>query len=370
MREADPEMSIDDSDPSRLRVIDLFAGCGGLTTGFDLTKRFEPVAAVEHDLAAASTYAANYGKDHVFWGKIEDWVEGDLPDADVVVGGPPCQGFSNLGKKSPFDPRNELWRHYMETLIKVRPQAFLIENVDRFSTSDQFQMLARETAPGGLLEQYDIDARIVRATDFGAAQLRRRFIVIGTRRDLPKIKVPAGTVAKADWKTVRQALIGLDEHVDPAHRELPTGVTRYFDRDVPGVFESPDLHVTRHYTDLSLDRFKHIKVGGNRLDLPDELKANCWKGHDKGSLDVMGRMHWDRPSVTIRTEFFKPEKGRYLHPERDRAITHHEAARLQGFPDDFKWCGSKLDIARQIGNAVPVELAHGLAAHIAEQLGH
>jgi DNA (cytosine-5)-methyltransferase 1 len=82
----------------------------------------------------------------------------------------------------------------------------------------------------------------------------------------------------------------------------------------------------------------------------------------------MGRMHLDRPSVTIRTEFFKPEKGRYLHPTRNRAISHHEAARLQGFPEDFQWCGTKLEIARQIGNAVPVELAEGLAYHLAGSL--
>jgi DNA (cytosine-5)-methyltransferase 1 len=82
----------------------------------------------------------------------------------------------------------------------------------------------------------------------------------------------------------------------------------------------------------------------------------------------MGRLHWDRPSVTIRTEFFKPEKGRYLHPTEHRAITHLEAARLQGFPDTFRWCGSKLQIARQIGNAVPVELAAAIGKHVAESL--
>ncbi|MGY1858083.1 DNA cytosine methyltransferase [Modestobacter sp. SYSU DS0290] len=369
MGEADGNLHPGSAGVAPLRVVDLFAGCGGLTEGFRLTGRFQPVAAVEHDLAAAATYAANFGEDHVYWGKIEDWVQrGDLPGADVVVGGPPCQGFSNLGKRSPDDPRNELWRHYMDTIIKVRPKAFLIENVDRFGSSDQFQMLRQETEPGGRLEDYRIDARLVRATDFGAAQLRRRFIVIGTRRDLAQIEVPTHTLPRDQWKTVRQALEGLAEHVDPEDQRLPSMTTEAFGRVLPGTFKSPDLHITRHYTQLSLDRFEMIPEGGNRLNLPDELKANCWIGHDKGSLDVMGRMHWDRPSVTIRTEFFKPEKGRYIHPEQPRAITHHEAARLQGFPDEFQWCGTKLAIARQIGNAVPVELARGLAEHIAVQL--
>jgi DNA (cytosine-5)-methyltransferase 1 len=352
-----------------LRVIDLFAGCGGLTAGFTSTGLFKPVAAVEHDLAAAATYAANFGEDHVHWGKIEDWVTGDLPDADVVVGGPPCQGFSNLGKRSPDDPRNELWRHYMETLLKVRPKAFLIENVDRFGSSDQFEMLQQETQSGGLLEDYQIDARIVRATEFGAAQLRRRFIVIGTQRDLPRIEVPEGSVPKDEWRTVRQALEGLAPDVDPSEQQLPFSTTPIFGQMLPGVFKSPDLHVTRNYRELSLERFQHIPEGGDRRNLPDHLKAPCWIGHNSGSFDVMGRMHWDRPSVTIRTEFFKPEKGRYLHPDRPRAITHHEAARLQGFPDEFQWVGGKLAIARQIGNAVPIELARGLASHIAGELG-
>ncbi|SDC78063.1 DNA (cytosine-5)-methyltransferase 1 [Geodermatophilus telluris] len=352
-----------------LRVIDLFAGCGGLTQGFKETGHFEPVAAVEHDLAAAATYAANFGEDHVHWGKIEDWVTGELPDADVVVGGPPCQGFSSLNKRRIDDPRNELWRHYVETLIKVQPRAFLIENVDRFGASDQFQMLRQETDSGGLLEDYQIDARIVRATEFGAAQLRRRFIVIGTHRELSKIDVPTGSVPQDEWRTVRQALEGLDEVVHPDDQRLPSMTTEAFGRVLPGVFKSPDLHLTRNYQDLSLKRFRHIPPGGDRRNLPNKLKAPCWIGHNSGSFDVMGRMHWNRPSVTIRTEFFKPEKGRYLHPEQPRAITHHEAARLQGFPDEFLWCGGKLDIARQIGNAVPVELARGLAQHIASALG-
>jgi DNA (cytosine-5)-methyltransferase 1 len=82
----------------------------------------------------------------------------------------------------------------------------------------------------------------------------------------------------------------------------------------------------------------------------------------------MGRLRWDQPAVTIRTEFWKPEKGRYLHPHEDRPITHHEAARLQGFPDDYLWYGSKAEIGRQIGNAVPVRLAQGIAAHLADAL--
>jgi DNA (cytosine-5)-methyltransferase 1 len=353
----------------RLRMIDLFAGCGGLTQGFVTAGGFEPVAAVEHDLAAAATYAANFGEDHMHRGEIEDWVDGDdVPEADIVIGGPPCQGFSNLGSRRNEDPRNELWLPYLRTLERSHPQVFLLENVDRFRVSQQLRDLVRETDRSGRLSDYNIDHWIVRATDHGAAQLRKRTIVIGTHRDLPQIEVPRGTLPAQEWKTVKSTIADLPRWIDPNAKDLPDRTTEAFGETLPGAFSTPELHITRHYTDLSLRRFGHIPIGGNRINLPDDLKAPCWRGHVSGSLDVLGRMYWDKPSVTIRTEFFKPEKGRYLHPEENRAISHHEAARLQGFPDDYLWCGNKLQIARQIGNAVPVPLATSLARHIRERL--
>ena len=119
---------------------------------------------------------------------------------------------------------------------------------------------------------------------------------------------------------------------------------------------------------MSLARFAAIPPGGDRRDLPDRLKAPCWRRHDSGARDVMGRLHWDRPSVTIRTGFTKPEKGRYLHPSEDRAITHYEAALLQGFPDTHRFIGSRTSIARQIGNAVPVQLGSAVARRLLEHL--
>lgn len=347
-------------------MIDLFAGCGGLTAGFIATGHYTPVAAVEHDLAAAATYAVNFGEDHVHWGGIEDWVAGELPGADVVVGGPPCQGFSNLGARRNRDPRNALWRRYVDTLVAVTPRAFLLENVDRFATSGQFRDLIRETHRSGRLCDYRLDHHIIRATDFGAPQLRRRVIIIGTHRDLDKIEVPRNKALPEEWRTVRDTIGDLEPHVDST--DLPDSTTEVFGQVVPGIYKSPDLHITRNYADISLQRFNHIPAGGNRFNLPDHLKARCWLRHHTGSGDVMGRMHWHKPSVTIRTEFFKPEKGRYLHPDENRAITHHEAARLQGFADAFQWCGSKIQIARQIGNAVPVPLAEALAAHLWDRL--
>ena len=126
-----------------------------------------------------------------------------------------------------------------------------------------------------------------------------------------------------------------------------------------------DLHFGRTPTPMSMERYKAIpKEGMNRFDLQKrapELTPGCWIRKTKGGTDLFGRLWWDRPAFTIRTEFFKPEKGRYLHPCQHRPITHREAARLQSFPDSFKFTGTKIEIARQIGNAVPPALAARIA---------
>ena len=337
-------------------MIDLFAGCGGLTQGFHGS--FTPLLAVEHDLAAASTYAANFG-DHVHHGDIATVAE--VPEVDLVIGGPPCQGFSNLGSKDATDPRNALWREYFRVVRAARPRAFVIENVDRFLGSPEFGLLQREAGAAG----YTLSWGLLLAADFGVPQRRKRAFVIGSR--VGPIPLPVGTHARERWVGVRSAISGLP--AAPASTALPGRVVRSFGREVPGDFRGLELHVGRNPTELSLRRYRAIPPGGGRFDLPDELLPRCWREKRTGTTDVMGRMRWDEPSLTIRTEFFKPEKGRYLHPEHDRPITHLEAARLQSFPDSFRWRGSKIDIARQIGNAVPPRLAAAVAGVVAERLG-
>ena len=355
------------------KVIDLFAGCGGMTAGF-LKGGFEPIFAVEWDRAAASTYAANFGQDHIWWGDIADVPDASIPQADVVIGGPPCQGFSNLGRKDVNDPRNKLWKQYIRFVQKARPKIFVIENVQRFHQSAEFQLLLAE-AERGLLAGYSLRSGVLLAADYGVAQRRPRTIVIGSR--VGSIPLPLPTHAKEPglmlqpWETVRSRIGSLPER--PTSNSLPATVTEFFGQPIAGEFKWLDLHVGRAPNALSLQRYDAVPPGGGRFDLPVELLPACWRNKASGTTDVMGRMRWDAPSLTIRTEFFKPEKGRYLHPEWDpgrperrvnRVITHLEAALLQDFPEDFLWCGSKIQIAKQIGNAVPVGLATAIARHI------
>lgn len=357
-------------------MIDLFAGCGGMTRGF-ADAGFDPVLSVEFDLHAAATYAANFGEEHTLWRDIASVRSQEIPKAQVVIGGPPCQGFSNLGSKDVNDPRNQLWREYLRVVGTADPDVFVIENVDRFMRSQEFELLLAE-ADGGSLKQYELSYGHLNAADYGVGQRRKRTIVIGSR--VGKIDLPEATHSRTGederqpWVTTKDRIGDAPEATTST--ALPDSTVDFFGEEIPGTFKGLDIHLGRTPTKLSLQRYDHVPPGGGRFDVPDHLLPRCWRDKPTGTTDVMGRMRWDMPSHTIRTEFFKPEKGAYLHPQWDargshrvnRPITHYEAALLQDFPEDFLWCGSKIQIAKQIGNAVPVGLARSIAKHVAKHL--
>jgi DNA (cytosine-5)-methyltransferase 1 len=343
-----------------IRTLDLFAGAGGLTLGFEEADLdFMPVFAVELDGAAARTFKQNFGSE-VYDGPIEEIDR--FPDADVIVGGPPCQGFSPLGRDRDDASRarlNSLWEHYLRAVRQVRPQAFVIENVPEFQKSAQFAALLELMESDRALRPYSFAYGVLNAADYGVPQTRRRGILLAVRnaREVPWPPPPTHgpeSEGPLPYVTVREAIGDLPAY--PEAVEVSTTPQGH-----------QDLHFRRNPRPESLERYKAIPEGGNRFDLaanrPD-LLPRCWANKPTGTTDVMGRLWWDRPSVTIRTEFFKPEKGRYLHPDADRPITHREAARIQTFPDRFVFEGSKIQIARQIGNAVPPTLARAVAEHL------
>ena len=360
-----------------LTMIDLFAGCGGMTQGFT-QEGFHSVLAVEWDLPSAATYAANFGESHIRWADIAGVPSEEIPQVDIVIGGPPCQGFSNLGSKDVDDPRNKLWKEYLRFVEVARPKVFVLENVERFRKSSEFQLLVEE-AVNGSIKDYELAHGVLLAADYGVAQRRPRTIVIGSR--VGRIDLPPPTHSKTGaeglrrWETVRSRIGGLPEK--PTTTDLPDSTESFFGQPVRGVFKGNDLHFGRQPRPTSIERYDHVPPGGGRFDLPDHLLPRCWREKPTGTTDVMGRMRWNAPSLTIRTEFFKPEKGRYLHPKWakhrpelrvNRVITHLEASLIQDFPDDFLWCGSKIDIAKQIGNAVPPGLAAAIARHVRRHL--
>lgn len=327
-------------------LVDLFSGCGGLSLGFR-NAGFVPVYAVEILPAPAKSYMSNF-KCPVFCGPVEQFVSSlrrgsvSLPVVDAVVGGPPCQGFSPLGKMTAgkekqrdHERMNHLWAYFAEVVEILRPAVFVTENVPEFLASEEFEAFLRTVGLMG----YRTVHNVLSADLFGVPQKRRRAFTVGSRVGRPTLPVPSKERA-----TVRDAIGGLPRK--------PTG---------------RNWHVGRNPTDTSLERYRVIPPGGNRFDLmrerPDITPA-CWLRKLTGTTDVFGRLEWDKPSGTIRTEFFKPEKGRYLHPSEDRPITHREAACLQSFPEDFRFVGSKTEVARQIGEAVPPKLAEAVARSV------
>jgi DNA (cytosine-5)-methyltransferase 1 len=332
-------------------MIDLFAGAGGLTLGFHRAG-FRSVFAVEIEPAAAKTYAANFSPAHVYPGPIEEVDE--FPSAEVIIGGPPCQGFSPLGRDRDDHSRaamNALWREYVRAVRQVRPAVFVVENVPEFLRSAQFETFLETFRSDRALRDYEIDTAVLNAADYGVPQRRRRGFVIGSRIGTPQ------------WPN--------KTHGPDSRSGHPYVSVRDAIGDLPLEPTGENLHFGRNPRPMSIERYKAVPEGGNRFDLaanrPD-LLPDCWRNKKSGTTDVFGRLWWDRPAFTIRTEFFKPEKGRYLHPQAHRPITHREAARLQTFPDDFIFEGSKIEIAKQIGNAVPPLLAEALARSVRQLL--
>jgi|SRR6202453_2342078 len=335
------------------KVVDLFSGAGGMTLGF-VRAGFVPVLAVEKVKTFAETYTANFGA-HVIARDIADVVDagGIHFPADVVIGGPPCQGFSNLTGNRENDPRRAMWRFYMDVVESTNCKVFVVENVPNFLTSSEGQAIIRRARQlGFFIDESSIG--LLLASKFGVPQNRKRAILMGSKLGPIRLPQPNG-----HRMNVREAFKGIP--LKPTHEDI----------DHQPCF-GPDLHLRRNPTPMSLQRYKHIPPGGNRFDLQKvapELTPQCWIRKTEGGTDLFGRLEWDGPArCTIRTEFYKPEKGRYLHPTEHRPITHWEAARLQTFPDDFKWCGSRIEIAIQIGNAVPPTLAEAIADCVSDHL--
>ena len=336
-------------------------------TGFG--HQFVPIWANDLNPAAVQTYNENFG-DHCAGDDIVDLLASPkfvVPEADVVIGGPPCQGFSLLNKGRAIDPRKQLWRPFLQIVKRSNASIFVMENVPQLLESVEHAEIV-SVAEGEM--GFKLKWAALCAADYGVPQVRWRAFIIGCNfADPADVFPPNRTHTPPDG--LRRAFKTHDTRTVPD--PLPYRTVRDVIGDLPkpegveirSIKPPMDLHFGRQPTDISRQRYRAIpKEGMNRFDLEriaPKLTPGCWKRKKSGGTDLFGRLWWNRPSVTIRTEFYKPEKGRYLHPKQHRPITHREAARLQSFPDDFRFCGNKIEVAKQIGNAVPPVLASAVA---------
>lgn len=356
-----------------VRIIDTFAGAGGMTLGFIRSSvgRFQLVWANDFNEHAVATYNTNFGN-HCIGGDIIELLNDPnviIPQADIVIGGPPCQGFSLLNRDRDGDERRQLWRQFLEIVNRSNASIFVMENVPQLLGSLEHGEIICAAEQLG----YTLYSGKLCASDYGVPQTRHRAFIVGCQFADPNDYFPPlrthynPRISSFDpklyvanpkpWQTVRDAIGDLP---------MPEGTNI---KDVPPPL---DLHFGRTPTPKSIARYRAIpKEGMNRFDLQrnaPELTPKCWIKKTSGGTDLFGRLWWDRQAYTIRTEFYKPEKGRSLHPEQHRPITHREAARFQSFPDDFIFRGSKIEIAKQIGNAVPPKLATAIAETIYKML--
>lgn len=334
-----------------MTLVDLFAGCGGGSLGFQAAG-FTPAAAIEIDHNAAAAYEANLGIRPVVNNVRR--VTGDslltraglqAGDCTLLFGCPPCQSFTILRKASKATARdrrrNTLYVDYLRLVREVQPRHIAFENVpgmlsDRWRP--HFDALLDGLAELGYSHAWDeIDA-----ADYGVPQRRRRILVIASRVTSPTLPTrthgEAGGGAEALHRTVRDA-IGSCAKLGAGERD-----------------PQDNYHAARRHSEIALKRLRAIPPGGARADLPEELQLECHKGHN-GHYDIYGRMWWDRPAPTLTSGCTNVTRGRFAHPEQDRAITLREAMRLQSFPDSAVLSGTGDEMALQIGNAIPPLLA-------------
>lgn len=340
------------SPSRRFLALDLFAGCGGLSLGLKLAG-FRVLGAVELDSIAAETYRLNHPEVALLECDIKDVSPEQYRDAlgiapgqlDLLAGCPPCQGFSTLrtrnGGKRNRDPRNQLISEMLRFVDAFEPKSVMMENVPRLREHTLFKSLCRDLRKRGYKLSFDVKD----AASYGVPQRRRRLILVGNKTE-----------------TVELA--------EESHRG-PTVRTAIGDLPAPG--KGPDeLHNLPEK--VRSDRVRQLirdipHNGGSRKDLPVDRQLACHVRSD-GFGDVYGRMAWDSVSPTITSGCFNPSKGRFLHPDQDRAITMREAALLQSFPPDYKFPikRGKQAIALMIGNALPPEFIRRHATEIAGTL--
>ena len=339
-----------------LTALDLFSGAGGLSLG--LTRAgFRIVGAVDAWGPAIDSYEQNFAHPAVTAdigeltaSQLWEMLGSEPVPLDLVVGGPPCQGFSIQRIGPDADARNSLVLEFARLVAELAPRAFIMENVTGLVGRRGRALLARFVASMEA-DGYAVERTTVDAADFGVPQHRRRVIVYGWRSDTKPLTLPNQADGMSP-PTVAQAIGDL-----PAASQSP-------------IDASDPLHVESRMSDLNRTRLALIPQGGGFEDLPPDLRVACHRdGAAKiGHRNVYGRLDPDQPAVTITARFDSFTRGKFAHPFEDRNITLREGARLQSFPDDFRFVGNREEIAALIGNAVPPLMAERLGFELHRQL--
>ncbi len=345
-------------------VLDLFCGCGGISEGYSLAG-FDIVGGIDFNEYATITFKHNFKKAKVHNIDIttfpDSQIEEEYGGVDVIVGGPPCQGFSsaNRWQKEKDDPRNKLFFEYIRFVKKIRPKVIMIENVRGLLTRDNGYAIERiKEILGG--EEYNITYRILDASEFGVPQNRKRAIIIGIRKEYKNVFFDFDNVVKQKKTTVEDAIGELYsfEHSECGIKYLTTPADtplRKFLRNRDNSILDQDVVYPAQKVQ---DRIKFVPQGGNWRDVPADLWPNNRQNRHSSAYK---RLDPRTQSCTIDTG---NAHSNYFHPLFNRIPTVRESARLQSFPDSFEFQGPRGSKYRQVGNAVPPLLAKAIADSI------
>jgi DNA (cytosine-5)-methyltransferase 1 len=365
------------------KVFDIFSGCGGMSWGLHKAG-FEVIGALDNWQTALNTFALNHPKAKIFCGDIREFdirkIREDLGlkqgELDCLVGGPPCQGFSkNVPSTYRFleDSRNQLFNDYLNFVEVFYPKVAVMENVaeiyNAFDGSVRKQIIDRLESLG-----YDVEVKILFGPDYGIPQRRSRCFFLASRTGVkPCFPNPTHTKSSVEnlfekstkYVSAWEAINDLPEleNGEGANQmdydKKPSNDFQKFMRNGNSVLYD---HITRELKGVQIERIKSIKAGQGIKDLPKHIRPKS------GYSGAYGRLDFTNVAPTITRWVFHPGSGRYGHPKNDRLITIREAARIQCFTDDFKFTGTYIEKAHQIGNAVPPLFMFRLAETIIESL--
>jgi DNA (cytosine-5)-methyltransferase 1 len=321
----DPDRVFVDVSPkpqiqNNYKFIDLFCGAGGMTQGL-VQSGFQPIASVEIIPVASATHRKNFPNSHHFCGDIHEFNTQDclrklsFPTVHLVVGGPPCQGFSVAGKRDPNDPRNRLFREFIRVVSEVQPWYVVMENVPGILTMDKGKVKEAIFEEFHSIGYANVSVAILESADYGVPQIRPRAIFIANRFDLQN-PYPKAQLLPHDYKPIESAISDL-----PAYTPIPEINHQW----------------TRHSAAYT-ERIAKVPAGGSLYET---------------FVDAFKRQYPNKPSMTVKEN----HGGTHIHPHLNRVISAREMARLQTFPDSFIFEGTMKKAMWQIGNAVPPRLA-------------
>ncbi len=346
--------------------IDMFCGCGGLSVGFK-SAGYQLLLGIDHDEPSLKTYSKNFGADRTslidlydeeFCTQIAKAV--GKQGIDVVIAGPPCQGFSLTGTRNFDDRRNQLYLAVIKAISRFKPRAFLIENVKGMKTLYGGSVLQEVVSRLNTLGYQVTTPRVLCAADYGVPQVRERLFIVGVRQECPPFEFPLPTTAEDAYVTCEQAISDLQARNDELGVEkdayIGEATSEYQARMRAG---SSVLwnHVATRHTDLVKSVISLVPEGQNYKSLPPGV------GTSRTFNEAWTRYHSQKPSRTIDTGH-----RNHFHYKWNRVPTIRENARLQSFPDTFVFEGTKTQQNRQVGNAVPPLLAEALARHLLKSI--